>query len=123
METATKPIAVLFLAVLALFIICSVIPKTDININFSQIDANNHSVDRHKYKAVVVAKAITCNGSLFQMLNPFNNRKANVCLIEGKFGILITEENNDPVTFFLKEKMNDVKQVIQYLQNRGYIFP
>lgn len=85
---------------------------------------NDHAMNTHGDKAVKVVAAYECGGSMFRMENPFTGRHADVCQVDQEeFGVLITEANKDPVTVILKEKLRDIKQVINYLQNRGYIFP
>jgi len=88
--------------------------------NFNFINYNGHAVERHGSEAENVRKCLENFGGIHMFYNPYTNRFAEICFLDtGKFGIQITEEENE-VTSFIKNKMRTLKQVINYLENTGY---
>lgn len=110
---------IIFLLILAGILFMSINYATAENFNF--INYNNHAVEKHGTEAELVRKCLNDFGGVHMFYNPNTQRFAEICFMEsGKFGIQITEEENE-VTSFIKNKMSTLKQVITYLKNTGYI--
>ena len=89
----------------------------------AQLEAtiSQHAEAKHGTEAVAVKDCLINRGTYATWVNPTNHRIANVCQLEdGRFGVDITEANSNPVTTFIKNKMNEWQQVAQYLRNSGY---
>lgn len=77
-----------------------------------------HALTKHGTAAIVASQC--ADHPEFRMVNPTNQRIANICLTERGWGIAIIESNGDPVTAFVKDKARRLEQVIRYLENSGY---
>jgi hypothetical protein len=109
----------IFLLILAGILYMSVSYISTENISF--INYNNHAVESHGNEALEVRNCLDKFGGIRMFYNPQTNRFAEICFMEnGKFGIQITEEENE-VTSFIKNKMRTLKQVVHYLKNSGYV--
>ena len=96
------------------------------------VAAGQHAFDRRLTEsptgAAKVNSVINCvnrGGTIIRMINPANNRRADICLLSGtpdmgNFGVNITTEDGQPVTTILKEKLHCVDQVVRWLANTGY---
>ena len=82
---------------------------------------NNHAVNKHGIKAVTVIECYRKDGAIQVWKNIDTNRTAKICMVSNeKIGVIIEEENGDPVTAFVKEKLKNISQVNNYLLNCGY---
>jgi hypothetical protein len=83
------------------------------------VPAISHANARHGGDADT---ARLCNSApnMHLFYNPTTQRSAKVCLLDGKFGIVITDAMGREVTAFLKNKMTRFTQVVKYLSNQGY---
>jgi hypothetical protein len=78
-----------------------------------------HAVARHGTEADMVRECVERGGTIQRWAYHDNSRIISVCqLDDGRFGIMITERLKE-VTSFVKNRMRDIKQVEQYLINRG----
>lgn len=108
----------IFLLILAGILFVAVNYAAENNFNF--INYNGHATQRHGNDAENVRKCLENFGGIHMFYNPETNRFAEICFMEnGKFGIQITEEENE-ITSFIKNKMSSLRQVFQYLENTGY---
>lgn len=90
-------------------------------LSISFIAANSHSIERHGNDALLVEACVNNGGTMEQWWNPNTKRSASICgLPDGRFGILVCEEDGNVVTCFIKDKMKRLEQVYNYLKNRGY---
>ena len=78
-----------------------------------------HAVDRHGAEAVAVRNCLSQNGPMMTLYRGDGHR-ALVCNLGGRFGVEVLDKNDNEVTSFIKNKMNRLNQVIQYLENAGY---
>jgi hypothetical protein len=80
-----------------------------------------HAVARHGTEADMVRECMDRNGPIQRWRYEDNNRIISVCQMpDGKFGIMVTERARE-VTSYIKNKMRDIRQVEQYLTNRGAV--
>lgn len=82
----------------------------------------SHAESRHG--AVVASITTQCLGGdrpTMKFYNPTTKRTGTACRMDdGKLALVITAENGDPVTAFVKEKMKSAEQLIRYMRNAGY---
>lgn len=114
-NTSRKFLLLIILALIISFLAMKVSTET-----FSLITYNNHATEKHGNEAELVRKCLNDFGGIHKFFNPNTNRYAEICFMEaGKFGIQITEDENE-ITSFIKNKMSTLKQVLYYLENTGY---
>ena len=97
----------------------SVMPIMLITIVLAAVIYGTHAVARHGTEADQVRECMDRNGPIQRWAYPDNNRIVSVCQMpDGKFGIQVTERAKE-VTSFIKNRVRDIRQVEQYLVNRG----
>jgi len=81
----------------------------------------SHALDRHGTDAEIVRLCMTDPGQPFMIVtNLETGRQAWLRnLPNGRYGIQIVKDGKE-ITSFIKEKMRDLDQVLNYLFNRGY---
>jgi putative hemolysin len=85
-----------------------------------------HPLEKHGEEAVAVENCIDGGGTLAVWMNPDTQRTVKLCQIpdgkyRGKYGLHIEEANGDWVTSFLKNKYDQLDQVLAYLVRAGYL--
>jgi hypothetical protein len=87
---------------------------------FIFISVTAHAYERHGFAVDAILHCWSKGGSVKVMHNPQTGRDAHICRTDGnKFGVVI-QEDNTVITSFVKDKMQRLDQVINYLKNRGY---
>jgi hypothetical protein len=81
----------------------------------------DHPFSRHGDDASAVLNCLSSRGASAQLHNDWTNRNALVCqLDDGRFGVVIVDEQGRTWTAFIKNKMRSIDQVMKYLSNAGY---
>jgi prepilin-type processing-associated H-X9-DG protein len=131
-RTFSNPIGMIFgvlffggLALLVLFVLVNSAAIVGQGVTGEQVltDENvayyeSHAYDKHGAEATIGEK---CKGigSLFQ--NSTTGRNANVCFVDGVWGVYVWyQELDHEITAFIKNKMSSFDQVMQYMKNAGY---
>jgi putative hemolysin len=84
---------------------------------------NFHSLHRHGSSAISASYCFSGGGEIrFVRFNPVTGRKAEICEANGSFFVRISQDGQT-ITMFPKDKMHCLEQVIQYLENTGYVVP
>lgn len=105
------------LAVIALLLLAAISPAL-LETATSALNLSAHAVAKHGDEALLVRQCLEKNGPM-QIWRQDNGRLAQVCLLpDGKFGISIDDDSGN-VTAFIKNKMRTLRQVEQYLRNKG----
>jgi putative hemolysin len=114
-----NPVPVLFLAlVLCALAVLALQGLGSIDLSFS------HGEAKHGTAALTVRQCIDQNGPMQTWQNAQTGRRALLCQMpDGKYGIQIVQFNGkawQEITTFIKDKMSNLGQVVQYLKNVGY---
>jgi len=85
------------------------------------LSASAHAISRHGEAALQASDACS-NNPVLVAINPETCRVAIVGETqEGKYAISINDTDGICITCFIKEKLQSLAQVKNYLLNRGYI--
>ena len=106
-----KPLFILFLTLILSIVFCV---------------EKQHAVEKHGEDAILVRTCLNDKGASYRFYNPDTNRIALICIIDGNenrgtFGIQIVDNLDEEVTSFIKNKLNRIDQVFQYLKNCNYV--
>ena len=120
METVYQNNSKRVLLLILYLVIVSILFGTIYGLQIYNINYNSHSIIKHGSDALIVRSCLNNFGGIHMFYNPKTNRMAEICFLEnGKYGIQITEEENE-ITSFIKNRMSTLKQIMQYLENSGY---
>jgi hypothetical protein len=123
MTNERSPMAILMVALLVVAAIWATLGIASMQMDWGSVSlGNGHSLIKHGGEAEMARKCVD-GRQYYSFWNPASKRWGIVCQVEDKWGVLILDEQMREITAFLKNKMKDFDQVVQYMSNAGYLLP